>query len=874
MTIFAPSKLVLPGSPGTDGLVGLWDPSIQGAGGTKLPDLSGQGNHGTIGGGVWVTSETGRGILLEESEDDYITIEPGRNLLPGGWGPYTIMYWGHIPGTSVNDWTLFALGDTATAAAGQEVWQSHAANYRFLLKSFNNASSYVTSNHTSGRIQIALVYESATSRKLYVDGELLITDTDSVTPSNNPNTLRIGCQAKAGYTSASSDHDAVDQFALWSRALTAAEILSLCDNPDHIFRREPIELWGAVLVSGGGTAQALAGTIAAQAAVSGSMVLAASLAGSAAAVSAVSAAISVGMGISGLIAGTTALTGRVAVVRGTSGAIAAVTAVSGGLTITRSIQGALTSQSAVSGALSTDKKLVGAITSQSVVTGSLSVGKKVQGSIASQSAVIASLSTDKKLTGTVTSQSAVSGALSTDKKLTGTVTSQSVVTGSISTDKKLVGAITSQSVVTGSLSVGKKVQGALTSQSVVSGSLSTDKKLTGTVTSQSAVTGALTIKGSVELQGSTAAQSVVTGSLSVGKKVQGSIAAQSVVSGSLSTDKKLVGAITSQSAVTGALTIKGSVELRGSAAAQSVVSGSLSTDKKLTGTVTSQSVVSGSLTIKGSVELRGSTAAQSVVSGSLSVGRTLAGVTAAQSVVTGTLTVEEMLVTLQGSISAQSAVTCSISIAREVQGIVVAQSVVTGTLSRVVSLKGSLAATSSLSANLSTLLIELVGSIAAQSAVTGALGVESAPVISAGTIPQSTILAAYLKAQDLFSDPSEDDDWPVFTRRFPEASDVSNNLGCLYDTAGVVDGKGMRGNVNERHGIQFRIRGVGYNTTSSKLASTLDNLKAVTGETVTVESRVFKIHNIQRATTVHHLKRDQKRRDHFVTDLLLAYSEL
>ena len=784
MPIFAPSKLVL---PGTDGLVGLWDPSIQGAGGTKLVDLSGYNSHGTFGTSSDVSWETtSRGVSLYFDGSSVGVSGVPKNLT--GY-PFSVSLWTRSTATTWS--TLFWMGDGTRTDKMFVVWFRNVSGH-ITISARNASEKYTASTNAfndGNWHHVVAVFATATDRRLYVDGNLEASNASSVPFITSMNKWTLGLAGDSSPGAAYEGH--LDSVSLYNCELSPSVIRSFYRDSRQMFRREPIEFWGA-LVGSGGTSQALAGVIAAQAAVTGSMSLAASLAGSTAAVSTVSAAISVGMGISGLITGTTALTGRVAVVRGISGAIAAVTTVSGGLTVARNIQGA------------------------------------------------------------IASQSVVSGSLSTDKKLAGLTTVQSVVSGSLSTDKKLAGLTTVQSVVSGSLSVGKKLAGAVTAQSVVSGSLS--------------------VEGAVDLQGIIAAQSVVVGALSVGKKLVGSSSVQSVVTGSLSVSKKVQGAITSQSVVVGGLAVTRNVQ--GVVASQSAVVGSLSVGKKLVGVVASQSVVSGALTIKGSVELQGAITSQSVVVGALSVGRKLAGSTAAQSVVTGTLTVEEILVTLQGSIAAQSAVTCSISIVREVQGTVVAQSVVTGTLSRVVSLKGSLAATSSLSANLSTLLIELVGSIAAQSTVTGALGVESAPVISAGTLPQSTILAAYLKAQDLFSDPSEDDDWPVFTRRFPEASDVANNLGCLYDTTSIVDGKGMGGTENERHGIQFRIRGVGYSTTSSKLALTLDNLKTVAGENVTVESRVFKIHNIQRTTTIHHLTRDKKRRDHFVTNLLLAYSEL
>jgi len=484
--------------PLAKGLVGLWDPRVQGMGGDKLIDLSGHGNDGTFSGAV-VWDIRSNGSCLDFSGDAPKVVIPHAADF-SGLTQFTLIVqvWRDNTESTMG---LFGKGTP---------WEDNDFVVRLeigdrAIRLYDQNMKYIQYWLDSGTLvarkwyQIATVFDGSASEKVafYINGKQPGYDY-----GDNGVAAALGTGTDSAWIGTIDTDYAFDgrlsKTCFYNRALAPSEIRQLYADPYAIYRRDPIELWGAVLGGGGGVVQVLAGTIAAQSIVFGSMSFAASLAGSTAATTAVSAGLSVNRGISGPIAGISDLTGSVAVVRGVSGTVAAVIALSGGLTPTRTIEGVVTSQSDVSGSLSISKEIQGVITSQSDVSGALSADKKLIGSVTSQSDVSGSLSSlsatgQVELKGSVTSQSDVSGFLSADKKLVGFTSSQSVVAGALSADKKLIGSVTSQSDVSGALSTSKEIQGVITSQSDVSGALSADKKLIGSVTSQSDVSGSLSL---------------------------------------------------------------------------------------------------------------------------------------------------------------------------------------------------------------------------------------------------------------------------------------------------------------------------------------------------------------------------------------------
>jgi len=59
--------------------------------------------------------------------------------------------------------------------------------------------------------------------------------------------------------------------------------------------------------------------------------------------------------------------------------------------------------------------------------------------------------------------------------------------------------------------------------------------------------------------------------------------------------------------------------------------------------------------------------------------------------------------------------------------------------------------------------------------------------------PPADVMAEYLVAQGLFTDPSKGKAWPIYLTHEPDAPTTKDDVGTIYDTIGVKDGRVMSG---------------------------------------------------------------------------------
>ena len=94
---------------------------------------------------------------------------------------------------------------------------------------------------------------------------------------------------------------------------------------------------------------------------------------------------------------------------------------------------------------------------------------------------------------------------------------------------------------------------------------------------------------------------------------------------------------------------------------------------------------------------------------------------------------------------------------------------------------------------------------------------------------------------------SAGDNLPLYISSMPDGNDIKTNLGVLYDTAPIKDGRLMTGPVIAHYGIQLRIRSqkhiAGY-TKAEEVAAAMD---AIQNGTITIDANDFIIQNITRS---------------------------
>lgn len=104
----------------------------------------------------------------------------------------------------------------------------------------------------------------------------------------------------------------------------------------------------------------------------------------------------------------------------------------------------------------------------------------------------------------------------------------------------------------------------------------------------------------------------------------------------------------------------------------------------------------------------------------------------------------------------------------------------------------------------------------------------------------AAIIADFLIAEGVFTDPSADSSWPLFIAHEPNSPD---ECGTIYTTTGVDDGRLMTGVNILHHGIQIRVRGDDYDAAWLQLQDALDSLEGLNNESVVIDSSTYTVFN-------------------------------
>jgi len=215
------------------GLVGCW--LMNEGTGSKVADLSGNGNDGDIEGATWAGSKSGGGLDFDGT-DDYIRIANSDSLNFGS-GAFSVSAWvnssasyagaeGEIVekrGETVPYWVLrFEDG----ASAGKIHFQVADAE-----ADYANSLSSSTYNDGAWHYIVAVYYGNSTS-KIYIDGEHESVDTASGTVGvfDAGDDVLIGKFVLGDYF-----NDSIDEVRIWNRDLSATEAKELSQNPYGMF---------------------------------------------------------------------------------------------------------------------------------------------------------------------------------------------------------------------------------------------------------------------------------------------------------------------------------------------------------------------------------------------------------------------------------------------------------------------------------------------------------------------------------------------------------------------------------------------------------------------------------------------------------------
>lgn len=145
-------------------------------------------------------------------------------------------------------------------------------------------------------------------------------------------------------------------------------------------------------------------------------------------------------------------------------------------------------------------------------------------------------------------------------------------------------------------------------------------------------------------------------------------------------------------------------------------------------------------------------------------------------------------------------------------------------------------------------------------------------VISEGrTMPSEIVWKYSVDVAALFTNPSDDAVWPLFIGMMPDGNDVANECGAVYNTAGILEGKNMRSEIDQHFGIQIRVRSFSESDGYDQIVSVEKDFRDVHNQEVTFTSgETWLLNNFYQTSAIISLGIDDRRRFNFTLNYALS----
>lgn len=137
----------------------------------------------------------------------------------------------------------------------------------------------------------------------------------------------------------------------------------------------------------------------------------------------------------------------------------------------------------------------------------------------------------------------------------------------------------------------------------------------------------------------------------------------------------------------------------------------------------------------------------------------------------------------------------------------------------------------------------------------------------------SQVLAARLIVLGVFTNPTLNQAWPLYTNQLPS---LPNNAAAVYDVVGYLEGRIMAtGRTVEKPGIQIRFRATSQSVGVAKAAAVKNALDGIKRNTVVVDGKSYILNAVRRTTPLLTLGQEEGgSRLLFTLNATLSYGEV
>lgn len=220
------------------------------------------------------------------------------------------------------------------------------------------------------------------------------------------------------------------------------------------------------------------------------------VAGTAAAVASLSGSLTADVVLASTAGAISTLDGTMEAERGLDGSAGGASSLSGSLAADLVLVSTIGATSTLDGVMEAERGLAGSANAVSSLSGTLTVPgatENLEGTAAGVASVSAGLGLDRPVAATAAAASSLSGSLAADLVLISTVGATSTLDGTMQADRGLAGASGATSSLSGTLSADRDLSGVAAAAMVATASLQRDRGILGAIPAVASVNGLLTI---------------------------------------------------------------------------------------------------------------------------------------------------------------------------------------------------------------------------------------------------------------------------------------------------------------------------------------------------------------------------------------------